>query len=102
MGMRTSAEGEVTFQEFSVWWSEVINESPVTFITSSEEFREIIAESDRVVLQVGFQFCKDDLQVRKTPSFFAFKNGKKLLSWTGANEDVFAENLSRFHTSLEV
>ena len=137
--MRTSAEGEVTFQEFSVWWSEVINESPVTFITSSEEFREIIAESDRVVLQVGFsfcrpckrfeptfeeyaettegvkfvrmngnenedtiQFCKDDLQVRKTPSFFAFKNGKKLLSWTGANEDVFAENLSRFHTSLEV
>lgn len=41
------------------------------------------------------QFCKEDLQVRKTPSFFVFKNGKKVLSWTGANEEVFKSNLQK-------
>ncbi|UPR00376.1 thioredoxin [Chloropicon primus] len=138
-GMKTSTEGKVTFDEFRLWWTEVINKSPVTFITSPVEFMEIIGENKLVLLQVGFsfcrpckrfeptfeefaeqhkdvkfvrmngnenedtiQYCKDDLQVRKTPSFFIFKNGMKLLSWTGANEEKFKSSLDRAISAIEV
>ena len=41
------------------------------------------------------QFCKEGLQVRKTPSFYVFKGGKQVLSWTGANEETFTMNLAK-------
>ena len=47
-------------------------------------------------------FCKEELMVRKTPSFFIFKNGKQVSSWTGANEDVFKGKLSKLLSGMPV
>ena len=139
--INSSTKGKVTFAEFMRWWNTTFNESPVTFITSQAEFKDILddpfptksdSKDSPVILQVGFsfcrpckrfepkyegyaaeheeirfvrmngnenedtiQFCKEELQVRKTPSFFIFQNGKQVLSWTGANEDAFKGNISK-------
>jgi thioredoxin 1 len=45
-------------------------------------------------------FCKEELMVRKTPSFFIFKNEKQVSSWTGANEDVFKGKLSKLLSGM--
>jgi polyphosphate glucokinase len=54
--------GEISFEEFDTWWSDLVTASPVTFLHTEAEFDSVLEEeatSDRlVVLEVGFTFCR--------------------------------------------
>ena len=66
--MRTSASGEVTFNDFRSWWERMITKGPVTIITSESEWESILVDpfpergaegkDALIVLQVGFSFCR--------------------------------------------
>ena len=45
--------------------------------------------------------CRDRLGVKKTPSFYLFRDGEEIHKWTGANPETFEENLLAHHAPEE-
>ena len=41
--------------------------------------------------------CRDRLKVKKTPTFYFFRRGELVFSWTGANADTFKQNLEEHY-----
>jgi thioredoxin-related protein len=44
------------------------------------------------------RLARDRLKVKKTPSFYLFRNQEMLYSWTGANPETFESAILKFHS----
>jgi predicted NBD/HSP70 family sugar kinase/thiol-disulfide isomerase/thioredoxin len=54
--------GEISFEEFYTWWTDLVASSPVTYLHTEAEFDGVLEEEGTsgrlVVLEVGFTFCR--------------------------------------------
>jgi len=77
-------QGRITFAEFQEWWQTRIASSPVTFITSEQEWDRILADpfphvlsldprGPLVILEIGFTFCRPCKAFEKKYEAFAKK-----------------------------